>query len=234
MNDLLQPNARFRLNQPPVIAETIDAEVMIVNLEDGRYYSVTGAGVALWDTLVRGSPMAALRAHAAMLFDAQEAVVVADLDRFVGALLKEGILATAAEARCQISEGDRSFASPDQTLRDRLGIRCSVTGAQELSSQRRSGGHCFAADRSTIEGDPEPQLGGTTSSCLESQAVTRDDLGTDPGEGRIAWLGGFRGEAFFGGPHQFSGAGGEPAPKIGTLQQAPHLSGVRGIRHART
>lgn len=98
MDDLLPPNARFRLNQPPVIAETIDAEVMIVNLEDGRYYSVTGAGVALWDALVRGSPMAALRALAATLFDAAEAVVVADLDRFVGALQKEGILAADAEA----------------------------------------------------------------------------------------------------------------------------------------
>jgi len=98
MDDLLQPTARFRLNQPPVIAETIDAEVMIVNLEDGRYYSVTGAGAALWDALVRGSPMAALRALAATRFDAEEAVVVGDLDRFVGALRNEGILAADADA----------------------------------------------------------------------------------------------------------------------------------------
>ncbi len=98
MSEPLHPAARFRLNQPPVIAETIDGEVMIVNLENGTYYSVTNAGALLWDALVRGSSMAALRALAAARFETDEAAVVADLDRFVAALLGEGVVVAGDDA----------------------------------------------------------------------------------------------------------------------------------------
>ena len=38
------------VNAPHVSAEAFDNEVMIVNLETGNYYSLTGVGAAVWQT----------------------------------------------------------------------------------------------------------------------------------------------------------------------------------------
>ena len=46
---------RLRVNAPQVIHETIDGEVIIINLTTGNYYSVKGSGSDVWD-VVAGSP----------------------------------------------------------------------------------------------------------------------------------------------------------------------------------
>jgi hypothetical protein len=50
-----QTAARYALNQPRVVGEVIDGEVMVINLDTGVYYSVTGAGAAVWPMLVGGA-----------------------------------------------------------------------------------------------------------------------------------------------------------------------------------
>lgn len=38
----------YRLNSPSVVSETIDGEALIVNLENGNYYSARGTAEAVW------------------------------------------------------------------------------------------------------------------------------------------------------------------------------------------
>lgn len=45
----------FRVNKPQVISQTIDGEVVVINLQSGAYYSLTGAAAAIWDALDRGA-----------------------------------------------------------------------------------------------------------------------------------------------------------------------------------
>jgi coenzyme PQQ synthesis protein D (PqqD) len=45
---------RFQIKSPQVIHETIDGEVVIVNLESGTYYSLTGSGERIWAAIARG------------------------------------------------------------------------------------------------------------------------------------------------------------------------------------
>lgn len=96
--DPLRACARFRLNQPSVVAETIDGEVMAIDLESGTYYSVAGAGAAIFDALVAGRSIGALRGDLAATFDADNATLEADLDRFAQQLLAEGVLVPDADA----------------------------------------------------------------------------------------------------------------------------------------
>ena len=44
----------FEINSPSVVAETIDGEVVIVNLESGSYYSIRAIGAIIWGALVEG------------------------------------------------------------------------------------------------------------------------------------------------------------------------------------
>jgi Coenzyme PQQ synthesis protein D (PqqD) len=52
--------ARYRVNAPQVIAETIGGEAMIVNLANGHYFSLQGSGVDIWAGIERQSSLSEL------------------------------------------------------------------------------------------------------------------------------------------------------------------------------
>jgi hypothetical protein len=45
---------RFRINSPPVVAETLDGETTIVDLKSGTYYALNQSGSFIWEQLVCG------------------------------------------------------------------------------------------------------------------------------------------------------------------------------------
>jgi hypothetical protein len=47
--------ARFRINSPHVVAETLEGEATIVDLESGTYYALNESGSLIWDRLVAGT-----------------------------------------------------------------------------------------------------------------------------------------------------------------------------------
>jgi len=44
----------FSVKKPDVVHETIDGETVIVNLENGIYYSLRNSGVDMWNLLEAG------------------------------------------------------------------------------------------------------------------------------------------------------------------------------------
>ena len=50
-------SVNFRINQPTVISEVIDGEAIIVNLDNGAYYSLRDSGCAIWNLLLQGRTM---------------------------------------------------------------------------------------------------------------------------------------------------------------------------------
>ena len=44
----------FRINSPNIVSETIDGEVVIVNLEKGYYYSLFNTAVDIWSRIEQG------------------------------------------------------------------------------------------------------------------------------------------------------------------------------------
>jgi len=45
---------RYRINTPHVVAETLDGEATIVDLESGTYYALNESGSFIWDGLTQG------------------------------------------------------------------------------------------------------------------------------------------------------------------------------------
>jgi hypothetical protein len=83
---------RYALNQPPIVGEVIDGEVMVINLDTGVYYSVTGAGAAVWPMLVGGATRREISDRVARHYGADAASVERDVDTFVTQLTDEAIL----------------------------------------------------------------------------------------------------------------------------------------------
>lgn len=48
-------HAYMKINQPQVVHEAFDDEVVIVNLDTGNYYSLEGAGADIWREIERGA-----------------------------------------------------------------------------------------------------------------------------------------------------------------------------------
>ncbi|HEY7904374.1 MAG TPA: PqqD family protein [Casimicrobiaceae bacterium] len=89
---------RFEINAPAIISEAVDGEVMVMNLRDGIYYSVTGGAAAIWPALVGGVALDEIAVSVARTTGAPLARVAADLDAYVARLGDEGILRAATGA----------------------------------------------------------------------------------------------------------------------------------------
>jgi hypothetical protein len=87
---------RFRVNTPDVLDETVDGEVLIVNLESGCYYSSTGSGDDVWRMIAGGATPAEAAKALAANYDAPRDIVEAAVTRFVDELLGEQLLVEAA------------------------------------------------------------------------------------------------------------------------------------------
>jgi Coenzyme PQQ synthesis protein D (PqqD) len=48
-------SARYRINSPHVVAETLDGEATIVDLDSGTYYALNESGSMVWDRVLAGA-----------------------------------------------------------------------------------------------------------------------------------------------------------------------------------
>lgn len=63
----------LRINTPTVVGQVIDGEAVVINLQNGAYYSLVGSAAAIWEALERELPPA-LHIHSLVLQPMPEAV----------------------------------------------------------------------------------------------------------------------------------------------------------------
>lgn len=84
-------NQRFHIDIDNVMHETIEGEVVIVNLETGTYYAFDGTGEFIWDRLCNGGA-----SLAELIGDVRASYTGTDIEdgitRFFHALQKEKLL----------------------------------------------------------------------------------------------------------------------------------------------
>jgi hypothetical protein len=111
----------FKVNTPPVIHQTLEGEVIVVNLESGTYYSIAGTGAEVWSALEGGAT--ADEAIELMLsgYEADRAWVEAAVTRFVDELLSEELIipgdsANGAGQAASARTGDAPLPFTDPVL----------------------------------------------------------------------------------------------------------------------
>jgi hypothetical protein len=111
----------LRVNSPHVIHETIDGEVIVINLASGNYYSEKGAGADVWDVIESspGADKSTIADAVAVRFGRPSGEVADDIADFLDALQREELVA-ASENGAAISvpptngdgNGSRTFEPP--------------------------------------------------------------------------------------------------------------------------
>ncbi|MEX1102974.1 MAG: PqqD family protein [Dehalococcoidia bacterium] len=83
---------RYRVNGPGVVAESLDGEVLIVNLESGCYYSADGTGEAIWSLFAAGHTAREVAEAVGARFDAPETMVSDEVARIRDEFVAEQLL----------------------------------------------------------------------------------------------------------------------------------------------
>ena len=71
----------------------IDHEIVIMRLDNGEFFSLSGTGAAIWRLIDGNRDRHALAAAAASEFDADKGEILADVDEFLLRLKETGLLA---------------------------------------------------------------------------------------------------------------------------------------------
>ncbi len=85
----------FQINRPQVISQILDGEVVVINLQTGSYYSLTGAAAAIWDALERGAAAAQVTDSLAARFTDCDAGLENIVDGFIKELQGESLIVPA-------------------------------------------------------------------------------------------------------------------------------------------
>lgn len=107
----------YRVNSPYVVHETIDGEVIIVNLDSGSYYSLDQAGAVLWESLAQGASLARAVALLEHRYTAEPGAIAAAAQALVTELLAENLLRPGepapADGPAPVLNGEaRPFVAP--------------------------------------------------------------------------------------------------------------------------
>lgn len=94
-------NVAYHINTPKVVHETIEGEVVIINLDSGAYYSLDQAGAGLWAELERGAGTADLARYLEAHYTTTAAEAAAAVQALVAALEAEDLVRAAGPATAQ-------------------------------------------------------------------------------------------------------------------------------------
>lgn len=90
--------AIFRINEPEVIAEEIEGEVIILNFDSGSYYSLNENAMGIWRLLQAGYPSTAILGAWQAGCASDEEQVAAAFTTFMEQLQQERLIVPAALA----------------------------------------------------------------------------------------------------------------------------------------
>jgi Coenzyme PQQ synthesis protein D (PqqD) len=82
----------FRVNSPNVIHETIEGEVILIDLKTGTYYSLRDAGAAVWQAIEQGAGEDGITAELRSRYDASDEQIRDAVRRLLAELEREGLI----------------------------------------------------------------------------------------------------------------------------------------------
>lgn len=82
----------WKLAGAHIVSETIEGEVIVVNLLDGTYYSITGSGTVIWAGICEGYPKPLILQCLEAAFQEAPAELSDYVDAFTSRLAEEGLI----------------------------------------------------------------------------------------------------------------------------------------------
>jgi len=88
----------YRSDPQKVVHETIDGEVILIQLETGNYYSLGGCGAEIWALLQQGLSQDEVAERVRRSFDAPPGRIEEVVERLTSELIEEGLLEQGGDA----------------------------------------------------------------------------------------------------------------------------------------
>jgi len=88
----------FRANSPNVIHETIEGEVILIDLKTGTYYSLRDAGAAVWQAIEQGAGEDGIAAELRSRYEGSESEIRDAVRQLLAQLEGEGLIRAEGEA----------------------------------------------------------------------------------------------------------------------------------------
>lgn len=85
----------FHVDDSRIIHETIDGEVIIVNVESGCYYSLSGVGADIWELIAQGSGIDEIAHAISQRYHGDYGTITESVRQFLTALREEGLITAA-------------------------------------------------------------------------------------------------------------------------------------------
>jgi Coenzyme PQQ synthesis protein D (PqqD) len=86
---------RFRLNDKGVVFERFDDEVLAINLETGTYYSLPGVSAQIWNWLIGGADVEAVKQALMAHYNGDTVAIDNAVTQFVSKMQLESLLVPA-------------------------------------------------------------------------------------------------------------------------------------------
>jgi hypothetical protein len=101
----------FRINSPPVVAETLDGEATIVDLDSGTYYALNESGTFVWEELRRGTDRDSIPGSLATHYGVDSGEAESAVDGIVSELIERKLIAPLADGVEPSSNGSTAAAA---------------------------------------------------------------------------------------------------------------------------
>lgn len=123
--------ARFRVNTPNVVAEAFDDEMVLVNLDNGSYYTLDQAGLDIWRQIEQMADLDGICSAVASADDGNRADIEHAIRTFIETLREEGLIA-AVEHDADLPTGLSCAACPVNGRPFTVPVLQRYTDMQEL------------------------------------------------------------------------------------------------------
>jgi hypothetical protein len=112
---MLSSTTSYTVSKPEIIREQFDEEVVIVDLDTGSYYSLSGAGGEVWSAIESGTSTAGIVQQLGASYDAEVAEIEASLGRLLEELQAEGLITPlTAQSKAEVEAKSVSEAVSKQ------------------------------------------------------------------------------------------------------------------------
>ena len=105
---------RFRVNTPNVVAEAFDDEMVLVNLDNGSYYTLDKVGLDIWGQLEQRVGLDRIVYTVASTYDSDGADIEGAGSSFIEALQQEGLIVAAEHDEAPPAEPSRTVSPADR------------------------------------------------------------------------------------------------------------------------
>ena len=127
----MDPLTSYRVGSPNIVSETFDDEVVIVNLDDGNYYSLNNVGVEIWGIIKDGAQADEIASHIARRYNENNDNIEKRVYDFVEKLLQENLISSCDKNESKTITTPRVDTQPDK-LEFKAPVLQKYTDMQEL------------------------------------------------------------------------------------------------------